>query len=88
MAHIYAGILGPLAFVTSLARGAIHGGGVEGVLWTAWAGLLAFAAVGYIVGWVAERIVEDSVRGSISARLAADQEPGTDRPATSEATDE
>ena len=88
MAHIYAGILGPLAFLTSLARGAIRGGGVEGVLWTAWAALLLFAVVGYVVGWVAERIVEDSVRGRISARLAADQELSTARPAASEATSE
>jgi hypothetical protein len=88
VAHIYAGILGPLAFLTSLARGAIRGGGEEGVLWTAWAALLAFAAVGYVVGWVAERIVEDSVRGSILARLAADAEPSTGRPAASEATSE
>ena len=73
MAHIYAGILGPLAFLTALARGTMHGGGTESVLFGAWCGLLAFAVVGYVVGWVAERIVADSVSGRISAELAAEK---------------
>lgn len=73
MAHVYAGILGPLAFLTSLARGALHGGGTESVLWTGWCSLVAFAAVGYVIGWVAGKTVEESVRGRISAELAAEQ---------------
>ena len=75
MARTYAGILGPLAFLTSLAHGAMHGGGGTSVLWTGWCCLLVFAAVGYVVGWVAERVVDDSVHGRISAELAARQEP-------------
>ena len=76
MAHLYAGILGPLAFLTSLARGALHGGGTESVLLAAWCGLLAFSAVGYLVGWLAERIVGDSVNSRISASLAAEKAAG------------
>jgi hypothetical protein len=75
VAHVYAGILGPLAFLTSLARGALHGGGTQSVLWTAWCSLLVFAAVGYLVGWVAGITVEESVRGRISAELAAGKPP-------------
>ena len=80
MAHVYAGILGPLAFLTSLARGIMHGGGTESVLWTAWCSLLAFAAAGYVIGWVAGKTVEESVRGRISAELAAEQEAETSQP--------
>ncbi|MBN2477122.1 MAG: hypothetical protein JXB62_21115 [Pirellulales bacterium] len=74
MTHIYAGILGPLAFLTSLARGFVHGGGAESTLWAAWFGLLAFSAIGYVIGCIAERTVEESVRGRIAAELAAERE--------------
>ena len=70
MAQIYAGILGPLAFLTCLARGAIHGGATESILWTAWCSLLVFAAVGCVIGWVAERTVANMVHDKISAQLA------------------
>ena len=71
MAHVYAGILGPLAFLTAVARGLIHHGKPESVLLTAWLSLMAFAAVGYIVGWIAEQVVRDSVYGRISNEVAA-----------------
>ncbi len=73
MAQVYAGILGPLAFLTSLARGLTHAGGIDSVLWTAWCSLLAFAAIGYVIGWVAEKTVEESVHGRIAAELAAEE---------------
>lgn len=78
MAHVYAGILGPLAFLTCVARGIVHGGGTESVLWTAWCSLLVFAAVGYVIGWVAGQTVEESVRGRIQAEEPAEasQPPG------------
>jgi len=79
VAHVYAGILGPLAFLTSLARGFVHGGGTQSVLWTAWCSLLAFAVVGYVIGWVAGKTVEQSVHGRIRAELAADQPADTPR---------
>lgn len=71
MAHVYAGFLGPLAFLTALARGLIHGSEPESVVLTAWLSLMAFAAVGYIVGWIAEQVVRDSVYGKISSEVAA-----------------
>jgi len=72
VAHIYAGILGFLAFLTSLAHGALHGGSAESILLRAWCHLLAFAAIGLVIGWVAERIVADSVRGRLLAELDAE----------------
>ena len=73
MARTYAGILGPLAFLTSLAHGLVHGGATVSVLWTSWCCLMVFSAVGYLCGWTADRVVEDSVRTRISAELAARQ---------------
>lgn len=85
MAHVYAGILGPLAFLTSVARGVMHDGGTESVLLGAWCSLLAFAAVGYVIGWVAGKTVEESVRGRIKAELAAEQPDEPSRPTGSDA---
>ena len=76
MAHLYAGILGPLAFLTSLVRGIVHDVPPQSVLFAACYNLLAFAALGYVIGWLAGRIVEDSVRGRILAELAAGR-PGS-----------
>jgi len=70
VARIYAGILGPLAFFTSLARGALHAWPTERTLLVAWTTLVAFAALGWVTGWLAERIVEEEVRGQIAAELA------------------
>jgi len=80
VAHIYAGILGPLAFLTSLGRGAIHGGTTESTLFSAWCSLLLFSAIGFAIGWLAGWIVEDSVRGRISAELAAEKAAGAQGP--------
>ena len=73
VARTYAGILGTLAFLTAVAHGALHGGDAMSIFWIAWCCLLAFSAVGYLVGWVAERTVEESVNGTISKELAARQ---------------
>jgi hypothetical protein len=70
VARTYAGILGPLAFLIALARGILAGGGTDSVLWTAWSCLVAYAAIGAVTGWLAERTVEDSVNGRIAAELA------------------
>lgn len=71
MARIYAGILGPLALLTLLARGLTHGDHAPSILMAAWCGLLVFAPLGYVIGRLAEWLVEDSVRSRISAELAA-----------------
>ena len=76
MARTYAGILGPLALVTSLARGLIHAQQTEAMLLGAWCSLVVFAAVGYVVGWIAERTVEGSVSASIEAHLAGGESTG------------
>ena len=69
MARIFAGIFGPLAFLTSLARGAVHGGSADSTLLAAWCSLLLFSAAGYLIGWVAGLTVEQSVRATVSAEF-------------------
>lgn len=70
MGRTYAGVLGPIAFLTMAARGWKQGGDVEPVLLSAWLALVAFAALGYVVGRVAAWIVEDSVKTRINWELA------------------
>ena len=81
MARTYAGILGPLAFLTSLAQGFIHARQTEAILFAAWCSLLVFAAVGYFVGWIASRTVEESVAARIRAQLRQEEESTETSPA-------
>ena len=69
MARQYAGTLGLLALLVSLLRGILAGGASPATLCTAWFGLLAFAVVGAVIGWLAERIVRESVSGRILSEL-------------------
>jgi hypothetical protein len=73
VARLYAGILGLLAFLTTLVRGLLHGGDPETVLWSAWYALLAFALLGGVVGRLATWIVEDAVRSQLAAAVSARQ---------------
>jgi hypothetical protein len=70
VAQLYCGILGLLSFLTTLFRGWIHGGDAESILRTAWLNLLLFSAIGLVIGWIAGRIVEESVNARLAAELA------------------
>jgi hypothetical protein len=69
--RIYSGILGLLAFQTTLLRGWFHHGDLQSTLWAAWLSLILFAAVGLIIGYIAGQIVRESVVGRANAELAA-----------------
>jgi Na+/H+-dicarboxylate symporter len=73
VAQIYAGILGLLAFLTTLARGLAHNNNAEATLWNAWLFLMVFTVVGLVVGWIAGRVVEEAVTGRVEAELAAQE---------------
>lgn len=66
MGRIYAGILGPLALVASVAHGAWHGRSTDSVLLEAWLALVGFAALGGVLGWIAGRTVEEDVRSRVA----------------------
>jgi hypothetical protein len=61
--------------LTVILSGLIHGRTSQSVAWVAWIALLVFAAIGYVLGWIANRTVEDSVQTSLSAQLDAESEP-------------
>jgi hypothetical protein len=67
VARLYAGILGLLAFVTTLVQGLLHQGNPESVLWAACCNLSVFALVGGFAGRMAAWIVEDATRRRLTA---------------------
>jgi hypothetical protein len=71
MGRSYAGILGPLAFALVTLRGAISGWALEPTLLSASASLFVFGAVGYLVGQLAEFLVDQSVRTQFQVAMAA-----------------
>ena len=79
MGRNYAGVLGLLAFFTTVARGVTHGAGAESTLMNACLALVVFAVVGFVIGSLAAWNVEQSIRAQLAdevARLAANP-PGT-----------
>ena len=71
MAPIYAGILGILAFLTCLAHGTVHATDSDMVLLRGCGCLVGFAALGYLIGAIAERTIQESVRAVIEAEVEA-----------------
>ena len=58
----FAVLLGSLAMTAVIVRGVRYGGGVEATLLAGTASLAVFAAVGYVLGALAQWTVEDAVR--------------------------
>ena len=71
MGRAYAGILGPLAFTVTLARGVIGGGGTAPTLMMATCSLFLFALIGYISGRIADAIVMEAVKTKFHDELQA-----------------
>ena len=70
MGRIYAGTLGFTAFASFVARGLVQGGG-SGLILAAAAVLFAFAAVGWVIGTIAESTIRESVQTTFDAEVAA-----------------
>ncbi len=71
MGRTYAGILGPLAFTTILARSVIDTSSVESTMMFATVCLFLFAGIGYLVGRVADSIVLEAVTANFGKELHA-----------------
>ena len=71
MGRTYAGILGPLAFTTILARSVINASSVESTMMFATVCLFLFAGIGYFVGHVADSIVLEAVKTNFDRELQA-----------------
>ena len=83
MGRDYAGILATTALVTVITRGLVMSGGIESILIAAIGAMFLFAAIGWLIGNVAARIVDESVRQRINAELEAMEQGG--KPAESQA---
>ena len=57
--------------LSTIIRGWLHSAAVETTLLHATLALFAFATIGWVIGHVAQTIIDDSVRGKIAAQLAA-----------------
>ncbi len=81
MARNYAGFLGLVAFVATVAQGIIHGAGTQKTLFQAWLSLLVFVVIGYVLGAIAAWIVDDSIASRVNAELTAAREAKASQPA-------
>jgi len=73
VARIYAGVFSLLAFLTMLIHGLAHSADTIQIVLRAWVCLVVFAGIGYVIGWIAGRAVEESVNVRIAAEVAASQ---------------
>ncbi|QDU87689.1 hypothetical protein Pla175_10550 [Pirellulimonas nuda] len=73
MARAYARTLGTLGMAVTLLRAAASGAGVEEAMTQALAALAGLAAVGLVVGWIAQATIDESVRQRLEAELAETQ---------------
>ena len=74
MSRLYAGILGPLAMCVVICRGWLGSGGVEGTLIQSTVYLAVFAAIGAVLGQIAQATVDESVRQRLEAQLALQEQ--------------
>ena len=72
MGRAYAGILGSIAFAVVVAHSFIHGQSVTIALYAAMTALFAFAAVGLVIGWIADRTIVEAIEARFHAQLKAD----------------
>ena len=71
MGRTYAGILGPVSFGIVVARSLIGGDSVESTLYAAPLALFAFAAIGYVIGFIADRTIVEAIETQFHTRLQA-----------------
>lgn len=70
MARAFAGTMGYLGMAVTLLRGAVAGAGIEATLSSAIIAMIALAIVGGVVGAIAKRTVDESVRSQLERQLA------------------
>ena len=70
MGRTYAGILGPLAFLTIILRGLVSGATLFGTMQSAIFALVAFSFVGLIAGAIGNNIVHESIRTTMADEIA------------------
>ena len=71
MGRPYAAVLGTVALCVVVLRGVLHHATIRDTIPAALAALLAFSALGALLGWLADRLVRDTLRGSAQATAAS-----------------
>lgn len=77
MVRTYAGILGSLAVGLTLADALWRRVGLEAATTRAWFALLICSVAGAVIGWLAQRTVDESVRSKFFAELSARESSAT-----------
>ena len=70
MARAYSGVLGVMAMIFVILRGLLLGIHADDILGMCLAVFAAFAAVGYVIGMIADRTVCESVENRFRAEVA------------------
>lgn len=70
MARQYAGILGSLGMAIAMLRNLRLGSGFETSVTQAVVSVALLAAIGFLVGWIAEATVDEAVRTKLEQQLA------------------
>ena len=73
MGRTYAGILGPVAFGVIVARSVLCGESVESTLIAAPMALFLFAAIGFVIGSIADRTIVEAIETRFHAQLKAEE---------------
>lgn len=77
MAHSYAVCLGLIAFVICIIRGLLTSESPDAVLVRAVTMMLAFAPLGFILGWITEALVRQSVEANFRRAVENAEEKQT-----------
>ncbi len=77
MGRVYAGILGPISFGVVIARSLIDGGNTESALQSAPLMLFVFAAIGYVIGSIADKTIVEAIETKFHAELQAIERAST-----------
>ncbi len=73
MGRTYAGVLGPISFVVIVVRSLIDGDSVDSTLLAASLALFVFAAIGYVIGSIADKTVIQAIEFQFHSRLRAEE---------------
>ena len=70
MARAYSGVLGAMAMIFVILRGLLFGMLADEILGMCLVVFTIFAVVGYVIGWIADRTVCESVENRFRGEIA------------------
>jgi hypothetical protein len=74
LAQVYGGALGLIAFIAIVMRGLAAGSAASTTLLTASASLPVFFVIGCVIGWIANRTLEESIWSKIETYVHMSKE--------------